>query len=129
MLNRYKTFADNNVRDLESYNELARRSDTLKPMPLILIVIDELSDLMMAAANEVEDAIIRLAQMARAAGIHVVIATRNTSACVITEKLKDSLSSRLAFVVASRADSRTILDMAARKSCWAAATCSLCRWA
>lgn len=110
MLNRYKTFADNNVRDLESYNELARRSDTLKPMPLILIVIDELSDLMMAAANEVEDAIIRLAQMAHNVGMHMVIATQNTSARVITEKIKDCISSRLAFVAASRADSRTILD-------------------
>ena len=110
MLNRYKTFADNNVRDLESYNELARRSDTLKPMPLILIVIDELSDLMMAAANEVEDAIIRLAQMARAAGMHLVIATQRPSVDVITGLIKANIPSRLALTVASQVDSRTILD-------------------
>ena len=110
MLNRYKTFADNNVRDLESYNELARRSDTLKPMPLILIVIDELSDLMIAAANEVEDAIIRLAQMARAAGMHLVIATQRPSVDVITGLIKANIPSRLALTVASQVDSRTILD-------------------
>ena len=110
MLNRYKTFADNNVRDLDSYNELARRSDTLKPMPLILIVIDELSDLMMAAANEVEDAIIRLAQMARAAGMHLVIATQRPSVDVITGLIKANIPSRLALTVASQVDSRTILD-------------------
>ncbi|MCI9413901.1 MAG: DNA translocase FtsK [Clostridiales bacterium] len=110
MLNRYKTFADNNVRDLESYNAVARRSETMKPMPLILIVIDELSDLMMAAANEVEDAIIRLAQMARAAGMHLVIATQRPSVDVITGLIKANIPSRLALTVASQVDSRTILD-------------------
>lgn len=110
MLNRYKTFAENNVRDLESYNALARRSDTLQPMPLIMIVIDELADLMMAAANEVEDAIIRLAQMARAAGMHLVIATQRPSVDVITGLIKANIPSRLALTVASQVDSRTILD-------------------
>lgn len=110
MLNRYKLFAENNVRDLDSYNELARRSDTLHTMPLILIVIDELSDLMMAAANEVEDAIIRLAQMARAAGMHLVIATQRPSVDVITGLIKANIPSRLALTVASAVDSRTILD-------------------
>ncbi len=110
MLNRYKTFAENNVRDLTSYNALARKSDTLQTMPLILIVIDELADLMMAAANEVEDAIIRLAQMARAAGMHLVIATQRPSVDVITGLIKANIPSRLALTVASAVDSRTILD-------------------
>ena len=110
MLNRYKTFAENNVRDLSSYNELASRSDKLRPMPQILIVIDELADLMMAAANEVEDAIIRLAQMARAAGMHLVIATQRPSVDVITGLIKANIPSRLALTVASQVDSRTILD-------------------
>lgn len=110
MLNRYKTFAENNVRDLASYNDLARRSETLQTMPLILIVIDELADLMMAAASEVEDAIIRLAQMARAAGMHLVIATQRPSVDVITGLIKANIPSRLALTVASAVDSRTILD-------------------
>ena len=110
MLDRYKKFAENNVRDLTSYNELAKRSDTLHPMPQILIVIDELADLMMAAANEVEDAIIRLAQMARAAGMHLVIATQRPSVDVITGLIKANIPSRLALTVASSVDSRTILD-------------------
>ncbi|HIW73395.1 MAG TPA: DNA translocase FtsK [Firmicutes bacterium] len=110
MLNRYKAFAENNVRDLASYNELAKKSETLQPMPLILIVIDELADLMMAAASEVEDAIIRLAQMARAAGMHLVIATQRPSVDVITGLIKANIPSRLALTVASSVDSRTILD-------------------
>ncbi len=110
MLNRYKIFAENNVRDLASYNELAKKSETLQPMPLILIVIDELADLMMAAASEVEDAIIRLAQMARAAGMHLVIATQRPSVDVITGLIKANIPSRLALTVASSVDSRTILD-------------------
>ena len=110
MLKRYQMFAENNVRDLESYNALARKSDTLHPLPLILIVIDELSDLMMSAANEVEDAIVRLAQMARAAGMHLVIATQRPSVDVITGLIKANIPSRLALTVASAVDSRTILD-------------------
>lgn len=110
MLRRYQVFAANNVRDLTSYNEAAKRSDTLQTMPQILIVIDELADLMMAAANEVEDAIIRLAQMARAAGMHLVIATQRPSVDVITGLIKANIPSRLALTVASSVDSRTILD-------------------
>ncbi|MBR7092941.1 MAG: DNA translocase FtsK 4TM domain-containing protein [Clostridia bacterium] len=110
MLNRYKTFAENNVRDITAYNDLAAASDTLQKMPLIVIVIDELADLMMAAANEVEDAIIRLAQMARAAGMHLVIATQRPSVDVITGLIKANIPSRLALTVASGVDSRTILD-------------------
>ena len=110
MLNRYKIFAENNVRNLEAYNEVAKKSETLQTMPQILIVIDELADLMMAAANEVEDAIIRLAQMARAAGMHLVIATQRPSVDVITGLIKANIPSRLALTVASAVDSRTILD-------------------
>ncbi|MGI6265002.1 MAG: DNA translocase FtsK [Acutalibacteraceae bacterium] len=110
MLKRYGMFAENNVRDIEAYNALAKKSDTMQTLPLILIVIDELSDLMMSAANEVEDAIVRLAQMARAAGMHLVIATQRPSVDVITGLIKANIPSRLALTVASGVDSRTILD-------------------
>ena len=110
MLNRYNTFAENGVRDLKSYNKLAEKSDTLNTMPLILIVIDELSDLMMAAGKEVEDSIVRLAQMARAAGMHLVIATQRPSVDVITGLIKANIPSRLGMTVATAVDSRTILD-------------------
>lgn len=110
MLNRYKIFADNNVRDLDGYNEMARISDELETLPQIVIIIDELADLMMAAPNEVEDAICRLAQMARAAGMHLVIATQRPSVDVITGVIKANIPSRIAFAVSSQVDSRTILD-------------------
>lgn len=112
MLNRYKAFADNGVRDLKGYNKLCQNSDNpeLKPMPQIVIIIDELADLMMAAPNEVEDAICRLAQMARAAGMHLVIATQRPSVDVITGVIKANIPSRIAFAVSSQVDSRTILD-------------------
>ncbi|MEG1632078.1 MAG: DNA translocase FtsK [Hydrogenoanaerobacterium sp.] len=111
MLGRYKIFADCSVRDLKSYNKLAAKSDnSLAPMPEIVIIIDELADLMMAAPNEVEDAICRLAQMARAAGMHLVIATQRPSVDVITGVIKANIPSRIAFAVSSQVDSRTILD-------------------
>lgn len=111
MLTRYKSFAENNVRDIKGYNKLAESSDQLKKMPHIVIIIDELSDLMMAAPKDVENAICRLAQMARAAGMHLVIATQRPSVDVITGVIKANIPSRIAFAVSSQIDSRTILDM------------------
>lgn len=119
MLKRYKKFAENNVRDLESYNDLIEKNpyitdkegEVLEKMPQIVIIIDELSDLMMAAPNEVEDYICRLAQMARAAGMHLVIATQRPSVDVITGIIKANIPSRIALAVSSQIDSRTILDM------------------
>ena len=110
MLKRYQMFADAKARDIGDYNEMARKKGQFPPLPLILIVIDELADLMMAAGNEVEDSICRLAQMARAAGMHMVIATQRPSVDVITGLIKGNIPSRLALTVASGVDSRTILD-------------------
>ncbi|MFZ2538850.1 MAG: DNA translocase FtsK 4TM domain-containing protein [Oscillospiraceae bacterium] len=110
MLNRYKLFADNNVRDLQSFNVLAQEKEEIDPMPQIVIIIDELADLMMAAPNEVEDSICRLAQMARAAGMHLIIATQRPSVDIITGVIKANIPSRIAFAVSSQVDSRTILD-------------------
>ena len=110
MLGRYKTFAEYEVRDIKGYNRLCKTRDDLKPLPQIVIIIDELADLMMAAPNEVEDAICRLAQMARAAGMHLIIATQRPSVDVITGVIKANIPSRIAFAVSSQVDSRTILD-------------------
>ena len=112
MLNRYKMFADNNVRDIFAYNQLCKKDETLRPLHQIVIIIDELADLMMVAPNEIEDSICRLAQMARAAGMHLVIATQRPSVDVITGIIKANIPSRIAFSVSSQVDSRTILDMA-----------------
>lgn len=110
MLKRYQMFAEAKARDIGDYNEQARKHGQFPPLPLMLIVIDELADLMMAAGNEVEDAICRLAQMARAAGMHMVIATQRPSVDVITGLIKGNIPSRLALTVASGVDSRTIID-------------------
>ena len=110
MLKRYKAFAENGVRDIKGYNELAETRGDLEKMPKVVIIIDELADLMMAAPGEVEDAICRLAQMARAAGMHLVIATQRPSADVITGLIKANIPSRVAFAVSSSIDSRIILD-------------------
>lgn len=118
MTRRYKQFAEAGVRDLEGYNSAARKAilrgdDTdMEPMPRIVVIVDELADLMMVAKNEVETAICRLAQLARAAGIHLIIATQRPSVDVITGLIKANMPSRIAFAVTSQVDSRTILDMA-----------------
>lgn len=112
MTERYSKFADNNVRDINGYNELMELNETphLK-MPQMVIIIDELSDLMMVAPADVETYICRLAQMARAAGMHLVIATQRPSVNVITGTIKANIPSRISFMVSSQIDSRTILDM------------------
>ena len=109
MAKRYSLFAQKNVRDIKGYNEAAQSAGEAT-LPQIVIIIDELADLMMVAAKEVEDAICRLAQMARAAGMHLVIATQRPSVDVITGIIKANIPSRIAFAVSSQVDSRTILD-------------------
>ena len=111
MENRYATFAAKGVRDLKGYNEAVEKKDGIGKLPHIVIIIDELADLMMVAKKDVEDAICRLAQKARAAGMHLVIATQRPSVDVITGLIKANIPSRVAFAVSSQVDSRTILDM------------------
>ncbi len=111
MLNRYKSFSENNVRDIKGYNELAKMDPEKNPMPQIVIFIDEFADLMMAASAEVEDSVCRLAQMARAAGMHLVIATQSPRVDVITGLIKANIPSRLSLKVSNGTDSRIILDM------------------
>jgi len=112
MTQRYSMFAENNVRDISGYNEAAKINGELPPMTKIVIFIDELADLMMTAAREVEESICRLAQMARAAGIHLVIATQRPTVNVVTGLIKANIPSRIALKVASQVDSRTIIDTA-----------------
>ena len=113
MTNRYKKFADSGVRDLKGYNKIAEgcTDGSMSVMPQIVVIVDELADLMMVSANEVEDAICRLTQLARAAGIHLIIATQRPSVDVITGLIKANMPSRVAFAVSSGVDSRTILDI------------------
>ena len=112
MVNRYSLFAEKGVRDIKGYNAAIEKEGGTGKLPQIVIIIDELADLMMVAAKEVEDAICRLAQMARAAGMHLVIATQRPSVDVITGIIKANIPSRIAFAVSSQVDSRTILDTA-----------------
>ena len=110
MERRYHLFAENNVRDIKSFNRLSAESDGLEKLPYIAIIIDELADLMMVAGKEVEDYICRIAQKARAAGMHLIVATQRPSVDVITGLIKANIPSRIAFAVSSQVDSRTILD-------------------
>ncbi|MDN6728654.1 MAG: DNA translocase FtsK [Alkalibacterium sp.] len=115
MERRYELFAASGTRNMESYNQYVKKKNNendegLLPLPFIVVIVDELADLMMVASNEVEDAIIRLAQMARAAGIHMILATQRPSVDVITGIIKANVPSRIAFAVSSGTDSRTILD-------------------
>ena len=110
MENRYHLFAEKNVREIEGYNEALEKEGLEEKLPQIVIIIDELADLMMVASKEVEEAICRLAQKARAAGMHLVIATQRPSVDVITGLIKANIATRIAFAVTSQIDSRTILD-------------------
>ncbi len=110
MLRRYKMMSDLGVRDLESYNSIVQSEEDGQKLPQVVIIIDELADLMMVAAKEVEDSICRIAQMGRAAGMHLIIATQRPSANVITGLMKANIPSRIAFSVASAMESRIILD-------------------
>jgi S-DNA-T family DNA segregation ATPase FtsK/SpoIIIE len=120
MEERYKTLAAFGVRNIEQYNrnvrgmieakEVPKEGDAPRPLPFIVVVVDELADLMMVAGNEVEESICRLAQMARAVGIHLILATQRPSVDVITGLIKANLPSRVSFRVSSKIDSRTILD-------------------
>lgn len=113
MTDRYKKFAEEGVRDLESFNNsIRKKGDDDRFLPQIVIIIDELADLMMAAPSQVEESICRLAQMARAAGMHLIVATQRPSVDIITGVIKANIPSRIAFAVSSQFDSRTILDMA-----------------
>jgi len=111
MTDRYKKFAERGVRDLQSYNDSVKAElEDDKVLPQVVIIIDELADLMMAAPSQIEDSICRLAQMARAAGMHLIVATQRPSVDVITGVIKANIGSRIAFAVSSQVDSRTILD-------------------
>ena len=110
MMRRYKSMSDAGVRDLEAYNSIMEAEDDGKKLPQVVVIIDELADLMLVAAKEVEESICRIAQMGRAAGIHLIIATQRPSADVITGLMKANIPSRIAFAVASAMESRIILD-------------------
>lgn len=112
MERRFDVLAEAKSRDIASYNEMAKKQESLNPLPYIILIIDELADLMAARGREIEAGIVRLAQMSRAVGIHLVVATQRPSVEVITGLIKANITSRIAFQVASQIDSRTVLDMA-----------------
>jgi DNA segregation ATPase FtsK/SpoIIIE-like protein len=121
---RYKEFAKVGARNIEGYNAMAEARGERK-LPYLVVFIDELADLMMVAPEEVERLICRIAQMARATGIHLVIATQRPSVDVVTGLIKANFPARIAFAVTSQIDSRVISTCRARKSCWGAATCAV----
>lgn len=110
MMKRYNMFANSGVRDLKEYNEFVKTKENLNPLPQIVIVVDELADLMMAAPKEVEDSICRIAQLARAAGMHIIIATQSPRVDIVTGLIKANIDSRVALRVSNQIDSRVILD-------------------
>ena len=128
MERRYELFTEHGVKDLAGFNAMAAASEdqTLQPIPYIVVIIDEFADLMMVASQEVENAICRLAQMARATGIHLVIATQRPSVNVVTGLIKANVPSRISFAVQSQIDSRTVLDMAVPKNYWVKGICCIC---
>src|SRR5699024_6221930 len=116
MERRYDLFSESGTRNMQGYNEYVLKhneysDEKMAVLPYIVVIVDELADLMMVAAKDVEDSIMRLAQMARAAGIHLIIATQRPSVDVITGVIKANIPSRIAFSVSSQIDSRTILDV------------------
>lgn len=128
MERRYELFSHTGTRNIEGYNDYIKRmnqsEEAKQPeLPYIVVIVDELADLMMVASSDVEDSITRLSQMARAAGIHLIIATQRPSVDVITGVIKANIPSRIAFSVSSQTDSRTILDMGAQKNCSAEGIC------
>ncbi len=112
MMQRYKKFTSKGVKDIKSYNSIVEKEEDGITLPKIVIIIDELADLMMVASSQVEQAIARLAQLARAAGMHLIVATQRPSVDVVTGLIKANIPSRISFMVSSQVDSRTILDMA-----------------
>ena len=110
MMKRYKLFSDNGVRDLGDYNEFVKDKEGMSPLPKIVIIVDELADLMMAAPKEVEESICRIAQLARAAGMHLIIATQSPRVDIVTGLIKANIPSRVALKVSNQVDSRVILD-------------------
>ena len=127
MLQRYQRLSEVGVRDIEGYNKYVKKHNDMETMPKICIFIDEFADLMMAAPKEVEDSVCRLAQMARAVGMHLVIATQRPSVDVITGLIKANISSRIALTVSSQIDSRTILDASGAESFWDTVICFIPR--
>ena len=110
MERRYRLFAENNVREIKSYNRLARDSEELEHLPYIAIVIDELADLMLVEQRELENKVQSLAQKSRAAGIHLVLATQRPAKDVVTDAIRGNMPTRIAFAVPSETDSRTVLE-------------------
>ena len=142
MERRLQLLAEQGVRNIDQYNKKIRKlqeqprslfdedeptQEELQPLPYILILIDELADLMMLERPNVEECVTRLAQMARAVGMHLVLATQRPSVDVITGLIKANFPSRISFRVATRVDSRTVLDVMGAEHCWARATCCSCR--